>query len=80
MIIVSTSAIADINAFNISGSFAGVGAKNWFVIIVDGIILALLSYILGFDICIIVLSFGFTGIIFGIGFIHMIVNLIVYLI
>lgn len=40
--------------------------RNWFVIIVDGILLSLLSYILGFDTCVFVSTLGLSGVIFGV--------------
>ena len=39
--------------------------KNTFFVIVDIIIFSLFSYIFGFDICIIILSFGLAGVIYG---------------
>lgn len=40
--------------------------KNWFFVIVDGVLLAILGYIYGFDLCIIIISFKLSGVIFGI--------------
>jgi hypothetical protein len=36
------------------------------MIVVDCILLSLMSYIFGFDICIVILSFGLAGVFFGI--------------
>jgi hypothetical protein len=40
--------------------------KNIFMIVIDFVVLLLTSYIFGFDLCIIILSFGLAGVIFGV--------------
>ena len=40
--------------------------KSYFMVIVDSIILTLMAYIYGFDLCVVVLSLGLAGVIFGI--------------
>ena len=40
--------------------------KNIFFVVVDFILLSLMAYIWGFDICIIVMTLGFAGVIYGI--------------
>lgn len=40
--------------------------RNYFMFIIDYILLALLSYIFGFDICIFIMNLGIAGIFFGI--------------
>lgn len=40
--------------------------RNIFISVVDGILLALMAYIFGFDLCVIILSLGLSGIILGI--------------
>lgn len=40
--------------------------QNLFVIIINGGVLSILSYILGFDVCTIIISLGLSGVIFGV--------------
>lgn len=40
--------------------------RNSFVVIVDGVVLSLVSYVLGFDVCVVILSLGLSGVVFGI--------------
>lgn len=40
--------------------------QNLFVIILDGLMLSILSYILGFDVCVVIISLGLSGVIFGV--------------
>ena len=52
--------------FLITVSFIITFTKNIFFVVVDFILLAILSYILGFDICIIVMTIGLAGVIYGV--------------
>ena len=40
--------------------------RNYFFVICDCVLLCLLSYIFGFDLCVIILSLGLSGVIFGV--------------
>ena len=46
--------------------FSIIFTRNIFVVILDGVVLLLISYILGFDCCIVIVSLGLSGVIFGI--------------
>ncbi|MGN0960807.1 MAG: hypothetical protein ACI4PF_01255 [Christensenellales bacterium] len=52
--------------------------RNVFIIIIDGIIFVFFSYILGFDVCIIVISLGLAGVIFGI-LIYGLLNILIFI-
>lgn len=52
--------------FLIVALFVTVLTRNIFVIIIDGVILSFLSYILGFDVCVVIISLGLSGVIFGV--------------
>ena len=52
-------------------------ARNVFMVVVDFILIAILSYIWGFDICIIVMTLGLAGVIYGVvvlGLLGIIIN------
>lgn len=69
--------------FLIINLFVIMFTRNTFLVVVDIIIFSLMSYVFGFDICIIVLNFGIAGVVFGIlvlGLMHLIVFLIMMLI
>jgi len=48
--------------------FIMIFTKNIFVVIVDGILFSFMAYIFGFDLCIVILSFGVAGVFFGVLF------------
>jgi len=52
--------------FIIIAIFITTFTKNKLIIVINTIILLLMSYIYGFDLCVIILSFGLAGIVFGI--------------
>lgn len=51
--------------FLIISLFVSVFTRNVFIVVVDIVAYCITSYILGFDVCVIVISLGLSGVIFG---------------
>ena len=69
--------------FLIINLFVILFTRNMIVAVIDVVIFALLSYIVGFDICIIIFNFGVAGVLFGIlvlGLFQLVILLIIMLI